>query len=153
MKKNINPKILLALIIIGIFVLSFATYRFGYNTRDYKYLDHNMMIILDSNYVTAGIYDFLPNDKHKALQYTMLSNSGTSQNIKVIAEIKAFKIGDKVYDINETDLWKFIDKKKVFFKNKLRKQEKPGKKKKTKETDEGSSSGSSMVAFNYNYSK
>ncbi|GBD89498.1 hypothetical protein BMS3Abin04_00204 [bacterium BMS3Abin04] len=153
MKKNINPKVLLALIIVGIFVLSFATYRFGYNTRDYKYLDHNMMMILDSNYVTAGIYDFLPNEKQKALQYTMLSNTGTSQNIKVIAEIKAFKIGDKVYDMNETDLWKFINKKKVFFKNNLRKQEKPGKKNKTKETSEESSSGSSMVAFNYNYSK
>lgn len=153
MKKNINPKVLLALIIVGIFVLSFATYRFGYNTRDYKYLDHNMMMILDSNYVTAGIYDFLPNEKQKALQYTMLSNTGTSQNIKVIAEIKAFKIGDKVYDMNETDLWKFINKKKVFFKNNLRKQEKPSKKNKTKETSEESSSGSSMVAFNYNYSK
>jgi len=153
MKKNFNPKILLALIIVGIFVLSFATYRFGYNTRDYKYLDHNMMIILDSNYVTAGIYDFLPNEQNKAIQYTMMSNTGTSQNIKVIAEIKAFKIGDKVYDMNETDLWKFIKRDKVFYNKKMEKKSKQNKENKQNKVDEDSSTGRSMVAFNYNYSK
>ncbi len=114
MKKEINPKLLIVLILIAVTLLSYASYKLGYKTRDVEYDQYTMMLWLDSSTVRTGIYDFLPNNQHRILQYNFENEGSETPEIKIIGEIKYFKVGDTIYDINDEDVWKYLSNDKVF---------------------------------------
>jgi len=114
MKKQINPKLSIAVIILSIGLLSYLSYRLGYKTRDVEYDQYAMMLWLDSSSVRTGVYDFLPNNQHRILQYNFENEGSETPEIKIIGEIKYFQVGDTIYDINDEDVWKYLSNEKIF---------------------------------------
>ncbi|GEM_PF-3828810 len=137
MKNSNKNTVLVIAIVFSIGLLSFLSYKLGYKMRDTEYQDYSMMLWLDGNQVRTGIYNFLPNNQHKILQYNFENEGADVPEIKIVGEIHFFQVGDTLYDINEKDVWKYLTNEQLFDnggKKFQKKKNKAPKKKKSKQS-------------------
>ncbi len=135
MKDSNKNTLLLFAILFAVGLLSFLSYKLGYKMRDTEYQDFSMMLWLDGNQVRTGVYNFLPNNQHKILQYNFENEGADVPEIKIVGEIKFFQVGDTIYDINDENVWKYLTNEQLFEndgKKFQKKKNKSPKKKKSK---------------------
>ncbi len=114
MKDSPKNTVLLVAIIFAVGLLSFLSYKLGYKMRDIEYQDFSMMLWLDGDQVRTGVYNFLPNNQHKILQYNFENEGADVPEIKIVGEIKFFQVGDTIYDINDENVWKYLTNEQLF---------------------------------------
>jgi hypothetical protein len=125
--KKVNLNIVLALIILGIVALSFISYNTGYK-RSQNDMDALLMTMtIDSNLVTTGLYEELPNDVRKTMHFFVEDTPTLVNDIKLFAVVKYATIGGEVINIEDGKLWNLIKQDRVFqrkFDDKSKKVEK-----------------------------
>jgi len=109
-----NPTILLIFILLGIGVLAYTSYLAGYKASKNNMDSLLMTMTLDSNLVTAGLYEELPNKVRKTMQFFIEDTPTVVSDVKLFAEVKYVTIGNEVISINDGNIWNIIKKDRVF---------------------------------------
>lgn len=112
--KNLNTQFLLALIIIGISVLAYLSYSTGYNISENNLGSLQMMMTIDSNFVTTGIYEELPNNVKKTMQFYIEDTPTKVNDIKIFAQVKYITIGNEIVKVESGEIWNLIKKENTF---------------------------------------
>ena len=73
-----------------------------------------MTMTLDSNFVTAGLYEELPNNVRRTLQFYLEDTPTVVNGVKLFAEVKYVTIGGEIINIDNGYIWKIIRKDKIF---------------------------------------
>ncbi len=113
MKKH-NLNIVLILIILGIGVLAYSSYLAGFKASENDMDSLLMTMTLDSNFVTAGLYEELPNKVRKTMHFYIEDTPTDLNDIKLFAQVKYVTIGGKVLDINDGRMWNILKRDRVF---------------------------------------
>jgi len=112
--KKGNNIILIAAIIIGIGVLAYTSYYTGYHKSKNEMDSLLMTMTLDSNLVTAGLYEELPNKVRRTMQFFLEDHPTAVNGVKLFAEVKYVTIGGEVMNIENGNIWKIINKDRIF---------------------------------------
>ena len=113
MKKG-NNIVLIALIVIGIAGLAYASYYTGYQKSENNMDSLLMTMTLDSNLVTAGLYEELPNKVRRTMQFFLEDHPTALNNVKLFAQVKYVTIDGQVIEIENGNIWKIIKKDRIF---------------------------------------
>lgn len=112
--KTLNNNIALLLIVIGIMVLAYASYEAGYKVKKNEMDSLLMTMTIDSNFVTAGLYEELPNELRKSMHFYIEDTPTIINDVKLYAEVKYVTIGGEVVDIDKGKLWEIMKKDRIF---------------------------------------
>lgn len=112
--KNINTQFLLAVVIIGIAILSYLSYSTGYKISENSLGSLQMMMTIDSNFVTTGIYEELPNNIKKTMQFYIEDTPTKVNDVKIFAQVKYITIGNEIVNIESGEIWNLIRKENTF---------------------------------------
>lgn len=112
--KKLNTNIVLALIVIGIAVLAYTSYLTGYKSADNNMDSLLMTMTLDSNFVTAGLYEELPNKVRKTMHFYIEDTPTVVNDVKLFAQVKYVTIGGEVISVDDGKIWNIIRKEKIF---------------------------------------
>ena len=112
--KNLNLNVVLVLIIIGIGVLAYSSYLAGVKSAENDMDSLLMTMTLDSNFVTAGLYEELPNELRKTMNFYINETQAVVNDVKIFAQVRYVTIGGEVLDISDGRIWKIIKRDKVF---------------------------------------
>lgn len=118
--KKINLNIVLVLIIIGIGLLAYSSYLAGYKASENNMDSLLMTMSIDSNFVTTGLYEELPDNIRKTMQFYIEDTPTLVNDVKIYAAVKYATIGNEVIDIKDGKVWNIIKHQRVFqrkFKN------------------------------------
>ena len=126
-KNNVN--ILLFLIVFAVVFLAFASYETGYKKSKNDLGSLLMTMSIDSSFVTAGLYEELPNHDRKIVQFYVEDTRTDIKDVKLFAEVKYITIGDEVISVDNGTIWKYLNKEKVY----QRKFEEKGKEENSKD--------------------
>ena len=113
MKKDNNILLIIG-VIIGIGILAIASYYAGYEKSKSEMDSLLMTMTLDSNFVTAGLYEELPNNVRRTMQFFLEDTPTVVNGVKLFAEVKYVTIGGEVVDIENGKIWNIIRKDKIF---------------------------------------
>ncbi|MCB0750373.1 MAG: hypothetical protein KDC52_02745 [Ignavibacteriae bacterium] len=128
MKSKNNVNILLFLIVFAVVFLAFASYETGYKKSKNDLGSLLMTMSIDSSFVTAGLYEELPNHDRKMVQFYVEDTRTDIKDVKLFAEVKYITIGDEVISVDNGTIWKYLNKEKVY----QRKFEEKGKEENSK---------------------
>ncbi|MCB0747589.1 MAG: hypothetical protein KDC90_09000 [Ignavibacteriae bacterium] len=128
MKSKNNVNILLFLIVFAVVFLAFASYETGYKKSKNDLGSLLMTMSIDSSFVTAGLYEELPNHDRKIVQFYVEDTRTDIKDVKLFAEVKYITIGDEVISVDNGTIWKYLNKEKVY----QRKFEEKGKEENSK---------------------
>lgn len=112
--KKLNPNIVLILIIIGIGVLAYSSYLAGYKASENNMDSLLMTMSIDSNFVTTGLYEELPDNIRKTMQFYIEDSPTLINDVKIYADVKYATIGNEVIDIEDGKVWNIIKQHRVF---------------------------------------
>ncbi len=112
--KPSSTSFLLLLIIVAIGVLIYASYQTGFKKSKNELGSLLMTMKIDSNIVTTGLYEELPNNVRKTIQFYIEESPATVSDIKLYAEVKYIKIGSEVISAEDGKIWDFIKGEKIF---------------------------------------
>lgn len=112
--KNANLNVVLFLIIVGIGVLAYVSYKTGYKASHNNMDALLMTMTIDSSVVTAGLYEELPNDVRKTIHFYIQDTPTVVNDVKLFAEVKYVTIGGEVINIEDGKIWNLIKKDRVF---------------------------------------
>ena len=129
MKSKNNVNILLFLIVFAVVFLAFASYETGYKKSKNDLGSLLMTMSIDSSFVTAGLYEELPNHDRKMVQFYVEDTRTDIKDVKLFAEVKYITIGDEVISVDNGTIWKYLNKEKVY----QRKFEEKGKEENSKD--------------------
>lgn len=129
MKSKNNVNILLFLIVFAVVFLAFASYETGYKKSKNDLGSLLMTMSIDSSFVTAGLYEELPNHDRKIVQFYVEDTRTDIKDVKLFAEVKYITIGDEVISVDNGTIWKYLNKEKVY----QRKFEEKGKEENSKD--------------------
>ena len=129
MKSKNNVNILLFLIVFAVVFLAFASYKTGYKKSKNDLGSLLMTMSIDSSFVTAGLYEELPNHDRKIVQFYVEDTRTDIKDVKLFAEVKYITIGDEVISVDNGTIWKYLNKEKVY----QRKFEEKGKEENSKD--------------------
>ena len=73
-----------------------------------------MTMTLDSNLVTAGLYEELPNNVRKTMQFYIEDTPSTLSNVKLFAQVKYVTIGGEIINVSDGKIWELLKKDKIF---------------------------------------
>ena len=73
-----------------------------------------MTMTLDSNLVTAGLYEELPNKVRRTMQFFLEDHPTALNNVKLFAQVKYVTIDGQVIEIENGNIWKIIKKDRIF---------------------------------------
>ena len=114
MKSKNNVNILLFLIVFAVVFLAFASYETGYKKSKNDLGSLLMTMSIDSSFVTAGLYEELPNHDRKIVQFYVEDTRTDIKDVKLFAEVKYITIGDEVISVDNGTIWKYLNKEKVY---------------------------------------
>ena len=63
--KNFNQKALIVLVILAVIGLAYSSYLAGYKASEHNLDSLLMTMSIDSNFVTAGLYEELPDNRRQ----------------------------------------------------------------------------------------
>jgi len=112
--KKLNLNIILILIIFGIGSLVYVSYQAGYKASKNNMDSLLMTMTIDSNLVTSGLYEELPNKVRKTMQFFIEDTPTVVNNVKLFAEVKYVTIDGEVIDVNDGNIWSLIKQERVF---------------------------------------
>ena len=122
--KTLKYNTTLILIIIGIAVLAYTSYQAGYKAKKNEMDSLLMTMTIDSNFVTAGLYEELPNDVRKTMHFYIEDTPTVVNDVKLYAEVKYATIGGKVVDTDDGRIWKLVKRNRIF-ERKFEKKDEP----------------------------
>ncbi|MCB0730795.1 MAG: hypothetical protein KDC88_07160 [Ignavibacteriae bacterium] len=112
--KTINLNIVLMLIIISIGILSYTSYLAGFKAAQNNMDALLMTMSIDSNLVTTGLYEELPNNVRKTMHFYIEDTPTVVKDVKLFAEVKYATIGGEVINLNDGTIWNLIKQDRVF---------------------------------------
>lgn len=112
--KKMNANFILILVILAVGVLAYISYEAGYRESKNDMGSLLMTMSIDSNFVTAGIYEELPNNIKKTMQFYIEDSPTIVNDVKLYAEIKYVTIGNEVMNIDNGKLWNIIKRENIF---------------------------------------
>lgn len=113
MKKS-NAYFLLSLIIIAIIALSVISYQTGFKRSENDMGSLLMTMNIDSNFVTTGLYEELPNDVRKTMAFYIEDTPTVVKDVKIVAEVKYILVGEDEIEVDNGDIWNIIKRENVF---------------------------------------
>ncbi len=131
MKKN-NSLVILVLIVIAVFFLSYSSYNLGKDVSDNNLGPLMMVMNIDSNFVTTGIYETLPNNIKKTIQFYIADTPTVVKDVKLYAEVKYATVAGKQVNFSKGKIWNLIKQERIF-QRKLNTEPKKNKNQKEKE--------------------
>lgn len=90
--------IVLFFIVVGIAFLIFASYETGYKKSKNSLGSLLMTMRMDSNFVYSGLYEEMPDNVRKTVQFYSADSPTVVNNVKIFAEVKyimAWKLSNK----------------------------------------------------------
>jgi hypothetical protein len=112
--KKPNLNIVLILIILGIGVLAYSSYLAGFKASENDMDNLLMTMTLDSNFVTAGLYEELPNEVRKTMNFYIEDTPTAVNDVKLFAQVKYVTIGGEILDINDGRIWNILKRDRIF---------------------------------------
>ena len=112
--KPIKAYSILTIITIAIGALAYASYSTGYKKSKQDLGSLLMTMNIDSNIVTTGLYEELPNNLRRTMHFFIEDTPTIVNDVKIFAEVKYVTIGDEVISIENGEIWNFIKREKVF---------------------------------------
>ena len=112
--KTLNNNIVLVFIVFGIIVLAYASYQAGYKVKKNEMDSLLMTMTIDSNFVTAGLYEELPNELRKSMHFYIEDTPTIINDVKLYAEVKYVTIGGEVVNIEKGKLWEIMKRDRIF---------------------------------------
>jgi hypothetical protein len=112
--KTLNYNVALVLIIIGIAVLAYTSYQAGYKAKKNEMDCLLMTMTIDSNFVTAGLYEELPNQVRKTMHFYIEDTPTVVNDIKLYAEVKYATIGGEVVNTDDGRIWNLVKRDRIF---------------------------------------
>jgi hypothetical protein len=112
--KILKPGVVLTLIFISIAVLAYSSYHAGYKASENNMDALLMTMTIDSNFVTTGLYEELPNKVRKTLSFYIEDTPSYASDIKLFAEVKYVTIDGEVFNVNNGNIWKVLKQERVF---------------------------------------
>ena len=112
--KNLNLNVVLVLIILAIGVLAYSSYIAGVKSAENNMDSLLMTMTLDSNFVTAGLYEELPNEVRKTMNFYINDTPTQVNDVKLFAQVKYVTIGGEIVDINDGRIWSIIKRDRIF---------------------------------------
>ena len=112
--KNLNLNIVLILTILGIGVLAFASYKAGYKASKNDMNSLLMTMTIDSNFVTTGLYEELPNTVRKTMHFFIEDTPTVVNDVEIYAQVKYATINGEVINIEDGKVWNLIKQNRVF---------------------------------------
>lgn len=112
--KNLNLNVVLVLILLAIGTLAYSSYIAGIKSAENDMDSLLMTMTLDSNFVTAGLYEELPNEVRKTMNFYINDTPTIVNDVKIFAQVRYVTIGGEVLDINDGRIWNIIKREKVF---------------------------------------
>ena len=71
-----------------------------------------MTMSIDSSFVTAGLYEELPDNLRKTMHFYIEDTPTVINDVKLFAEVKYVTIGGEVVNVENGKLWNLIKKEK-----------------------------------------
>ena len=112
--KTLNYNVALVLIIIGIAVLAYTSYQAGYKAKKNEMDCLLMTMTIDSNFVTAGLYEELPGKVRKTMHFYIEDTPTVVNDIKLYAEVKYATIGGEVVNTDDGRIWNLVKRDRIF---------------------------------------
>ena len=112
--KNLNQKALVVLVVLAVIGLAYSSYLAGYKASENKLDSLLMTMSIDSNFVTAGLYEELPDNLRKTMHFYIEDTPTVINDVKLFAEVKYVTIGGEVVNVENGKIWNLIKKEKVF---------------------------------------
>lgn len=131
--KNLNLNIVLIIIVLGIGILAYVSYKTGYNASKNDMDSLLMTMSIDSNLVTTGLYEELPNNVRKTMHFFIEDTPTVVTNLKLYAQVKYVTINDEVINIEDGKVWDVVKQNRIF-RRKFDKNDKEDKNKKVPNT-------------------
>jgi len=122
---------ILFLILIAVTFLAFASYETGYKKSKNSLGSLLMTMRMDSNFVTTGLYEELPDNVRKTVLFYSQDAPTIVKDVKLFAEVKYITVGNEVINVENGTIWNLIKNEKVFKRRFKEKDE--NNKKQTKE--------------------
>ncbi len=134
MKKNYSG-LVMVLVIIGVFILSYSSYRLGHDMAENDLGPLMMVMNIDSTFVTTGIFETMPNNVKRTIQFYIEDTPTVVNDVKLFAEVKYATVGGKQVNFEDGKIWDLIKSERIFQRqlntvpDKTEKKIKKGKKK------------------------
>lgn len=112
--SKLNSNLVLLLIIFSITILTYVSYQTGYKASKNNLDALLMTMTIDSNIVTSGLYEELPNNVRRTLHFYIEDSPSDLHDIKMFAEVKYVTIGGKVINIENGNIWKILKEERIF---------------------------------------
>ncbi|MEE9431873.1 MAG: hypothetical protein V3V16_12570 [Melioribacteraceae bacterium] len=113
MKQN-KQLITFVLSILATIALIYFSYGAGYKNSQKDLGALTMMMNIDSNVVTTGIYESLPNNVKRTMQFSVEGSPTIVSDVKLFAEIKYITVGGEAINVSNGNIWKYIKREAVF---------------------------------------
>ncbi|MBK7104499.1 MAG: hypothetical protein IPH62_04375 [Ignavibacteriae bacterium] len=133
MESKNTSYFILFLIVVAVGFLTFASYETGYKKSKNSLGSLLMTMRMDSNFVTAGLYEELPDNIRKTVQFYIEDAPTVVRDVKLFAEVKYITVGNEVINVENGTIWNILKNEKVFkrrFKEKNEDKNKETKEKK-----------------------
>lgn len=109
-------KVLITLFVtvLATLTLIYFSYEAGYKRSQNNFGPLTMMINIDSNFVTTGIYESLPNNVKKTMQFSLKGSPAIVSDVKLFAEIKYISVGGEEINVNDGNIWNYIKRENIY---------------------------------------
>ncbi len=113
MKKNYSG-LVLTLVIVGVFILSYSSYKLGHDMAENDLGPLMMVMNIDSTFVTTGIFETMPNNVKRTIQFYIEDTPTVVNDVKLFAEVKYATVGGKQVSFDEGKIWDLIKSERIF---------------------------------------
>ena len=113
MKKN-NSGLILVLVIVGVFALSYSSYKLGHDMAENDLGPLMMVMNIDSTFVTTGIFETMPNNVKRAIQFYIEDTPTVVKDVKLFAEVKFATVEGKQVNFDNGKIWNLIKQERIF---------------------------------------
>ncbi|MBK7980633.1 MAG: hypothetical protein IPK06_11695 [Ignavibacteriae bacterium] len=114
MESKKSAYIVLFFIVVGIAFLIFASYETGYKKSKNSLGSLLMTMRMDSNFVYSGLYEEMPDNVRKTVQFYSADSPTVVNNVKIFAEVKYIMVGNEVINVDNGAIWNLIKNEKIF---------------------------------------
>ncbi|MBK8944961.1 MAG: hypothetical protein IPM32_06760 [Ignavibacteriae bacterium] len=132
MESKNTSYFILFLIVVAVSFLAFASYETGYKKSKNNWGSLLMTMRMDSNFVTTGLYEELPGNVRKTVQFYIEDAPTVVKDVKLFAEVKYITVGNEVINVENGMIWNILKNNRVF----KRKFEDKNENNKSKSNDE-----------------
>lgn len=112
--KKFNLNIVLMLVILGIIILTYLSYYAGYQASKNNMDTLLMTMTIDSNLVTTGLYEELPNKVRKTMHFYIEDTPSLTSDVKIFAEVKYVTIQGERINTDDGKIWSLIKQDRIF---------------------------------------